>query len=157
MTDLRVSRALLVASVVITIVTISALRPRHSTIAIAMSPSQPTIVLDRPSGDSLLAASEVISAGDLFRAEREPAPDNAVLQGAATAPYATVRPQLVLRGLIGGPAWQAIIEGIPGVEGAVVLRTGETRDGLTLRAVRRDTAVLTTKDTTWKLTVRRTW
>jgi hypothetical protein len=63
----------------------------------------------------------------------------------------------VLRGIIGGPPWSAILEGIPGREGSVVLRRGDTIAALRVRAVRRDTVVVEGADTTWRLTVKRTW
>jgi hypothetical protein len=63
----------------------------------------------------------------------------------------------VVRGLIGGPPWSVIVEGIPGVDGSSVIRAGQPIGGIALRAVRRDTIILQGNDTTWKLTVRRAW
>jgi hypothetical protein len=67
------------------------------------------------------------------------------------------KPMLRLRGLVGGPPWDALIEGIPGHEGAVVARVGQTLGGITVRAVRRDTVIARGMDTTWKLTIGRSW
>lgn len=130
--------------------------PRHDT-ARAAPMAVPGVRLNRPSSDSLLDATGVARELDLFR------PDRAAVDSAAAAsspmmgapPPMMVRPPLILRGLVGGVPPEAIVEGIPGVEGAAVLRVGETIAGITLRTVRRDTAVLVAKDTTWKLTVRR--
>ncbi len=122
----------------------------------------PRLDLRTPSSDSLLDAVGVARELDLFRPGRSPvdsaaiAPASGVMTGAlggGTLP--TSRPQLILRGLVGGPSLDAVVEGLPGVQGAAVLRAGETVAGITLRAVRRDTAILVGRDTTWKLTVRR--
>jgi hypothetical protein len=113
---------------------------------------------DRPSAYSLREAVDVITRGNLFHPER--APVEVVQAPALVLPMGappSAKPQLVLRGVLGGPPWDALIEGVPGREGAVVLRAGETSAGLTLRRIGRDTVVVTGYDTTWKLTVRRPW
>jgi len=56
-----------------------------------------------------------------------------------------------------GPPWQAVLEGIPGKQGSVVVRVGDVFGELRIRSIRRDTVVVQGADTTWKLTVRRTW
>lgn len=118
----------------------------------------PRLALTMPTSDSLLDAAGVARELDLFRPDRAAVDHAATASGTplpmgATAP--AIRPQLVLRGLVGGPSLEALVEGVPGVEGSTVIRVGETIAGITLRAVRRDTAILVAKDTTWKLTVRR--
>jgi hypothetical protein len=109
--------------------------------------------------DSLLAAIEVIAEGNLFRPDRS-RPDSvpaAPLAAGPPPPPAPPKAPLKLRGLIGGPPWDALIEGIPGHEGAVVARVGQTLGGITIRAVRRDTVIAQGMDTTWKLTLARSW
>jgi hypothetical protein len=121
-------------------------------------PVLPVPDLSRPSSDALLDAVGDATAADLFRKERESLDESAIPPATtASAPAASTKPQLVLRGLIGGSALEALVEGIPGVEGAALLRIGDSLAGIRLRAVRRDTAILVGKDTTWKLTVRRLW
>ena len=110
-----------------------------------------------PTSDSLLAALEETAGGDLFRPEREPfdqtkAPAPMV---AAFRPPPPPRARLMLRGMVGGPSWDIIIEGIPGHDGATVLRVGQKVNGFVVRAVRRDTVVVVGPDTTWKLTLQR--
>ena len=108
--------------------------------------------------DSLLAAIEVIAEGNLFRPDRS-RPDSlnvSPVQG-APAPPAPPKASLKLRGLVGGPPWDALIEGIPGREGAVVARVGQTLGGITISAIRRDTVIAKGMDTTWKLTLARSW
>ena len=155
------ARALYAAAAVIIATGASALRPQgyRDTLA-AAPPVVPTLLLAMPTNDSLLDAVGVVRELDLFRPERS-ALDSVAAQQlfgngmAMGGAMPTARPQLVLRGLVGGPILEAIVEGLPGVDGAAVMRTGEMVAGITLRAVRRDTAILVAKDTTWKLTVRR--
>jgi len=109
-----------------------------------------------PTADSLLDALAESVEENLFRPERAgfdasktPAPP------ALGRPLPASRPQLTLRGLVGGPPWDLLIEGIPGRDGAAVLRVGQTVNGYRVRAVRRDTVIVAGPDTTWKLTLRR--
>jgi len=113
----------------------------------------------RVAPDSLAAAAAVLVEHDLFRLERRPSdvaysPD---LEGAPLPEAAPPKPVLVLKGLVGGPPWQAVLEGIPGREGSVVVRTGDTLGALRVRAIRRDTVVVQGMDTTWRMTVKRGW
>ena len=100
--------------------------------------------------DSLAEAADGAGDWTLFRSP--------VRETNSAVPSPTIRPPrrpLVLRGLLGGPPWNAVLEGLPGHEGAVVMRLGETLAGLRVRAVLRDTVFVQGTDTSWKLTVRR--
>lgn len=110
----------------------------------------------RPDGDSLAEAVGIVVEGNLFRAERHSVVDSAVAPPPAYAPAVMrpPRPALALRGLLGGPPWDAIVEGFPGREGAIVVRSGQRVGELTVRAVRRDTVIIRGNDTTWTLTLR---
>lgn len=121
--------------------------------AIAVAPA-------RASADSLESAVEEIADRNLFRPERASAERHEGAQPTmpmAMAQPPSAKPRLVLRGVLGGPPWDAIVEGIPGREGSVVLRAGQSLGGITMRAVRRDTAYARGFDTTWTLTLARTW
>jgi hypothetical protein len=111
------------------------------------------MVAPLPTSDSLESAVGDIADRNLFRPERAPPAARAPTPVAAPS----ARPQLVLRGVLGGPPWDAVVEGIPGREGAVVIQTGETTAGLTVRAIRRDTAYVRGFDTTWALPLTRSW
>ena len=115
----------------------------------------------RPRADSLESAVENITDRNLFRPERTSAEKRtqppAAMQMGMPMPVPSTKPRLVLRGVIGGPAWEAIIEGIPGHEGSVVLRAGQSLGGVTLRSVRSDTAYARGFDTTWALPLARSW
>ena len=111
-----------------------------------------------PTASRLEILASRIVARDPFRLDRKPA---AVAFGAmpAMAPaHATPapRPALLLSGVF-GPPWQAVLEGIPGKQGSVVVRAGDAFGELRIRSIRRDTVVVQGADTTWKLTVRRLW
>lgn len=97
---------------------------------------------------------QAILAGDLFRRERQQ-PDSAASAPAAqlTTPRPSLppKPNLTLRGLLGGPPWDAILEGLPGRDGSYVVRAGDSIGGLRIRSVRRDGVTIRGMDTTWQL------
>jgi len=68
----------------------------------------------------------------------------------------TPRPTLVLSGILEGRAPLAVLDGIPGREGAVVLALGDTAGGLRIRRIKEGQVTVTGMDTTWTLTVRGT-
>jgi hypothetical protein len=110
--------------------------------------------------DSIARAVAYTVANDPFRLSRQPATVaySPALEGLAppSAPRPP-RPNLVLRGIVGGPPWSAILDGIPGRDGSIVLRTGDSVATLVVRAVGRDTVIIKGADTTWRLTVKRSW
>ena len=118
-------------------------------------PASPRVI-----GPELLArAAAVTVQRDPFRLARRPSdvaysPD---LAGAPPPPPAPPKPTLTLKGVVGGPPWQAVLEGIPGRDGGVLLGKGDTLGGLKVQAVGPDTVVVRGMDTTWKLTVKRAW
>jgi hypothetical protein len=108
--------------------------------------------------DSIVRATEYTIANDPFRVSRRPATVaySSALEGLAPPPVARPpRPNFVLRGIVGGPPWSAIIDGIPGREGSVLLRKGDSVAAFVIRAVGRDSVIIKGADTTWQLTVKR--
>ncbi|HXD23973.1 MAG TPA: hypothetical protein VN613_11505 [Gemmatimonadaceae bacterium] len=111
--------------------------------------------------DSLGLLTSRIIDSDPFRLDRRPA---AVAYGAtpdtltdrASAPPAAPRPPLVLVGIV-GPPWRALVDGVPGHDGSMVLRAGQSVAGLRVRDVKAATTTISTTDTTWHLAVKRTW
>lgn len=63
------------------------------------------------------------------------------------------RPRLVLRGFVVGARRAAVIEGLPGIEGARVLRQGDEEAGVRVARIDGDRVVVRMKDTTWALKV----
>jgi hypothetical protein len=106
-------------------------------------------------GDSLDTAADATIGNDPFRLANAPAsvryePRRPGAPALAPLPRIT----LVLKAIVGGPPWHAMIDGIPGQPGAVV-RAGDAFDKLVIRKVTRDTVVVQGPDTTWKLTIQR--
>ena len=50
--------------------------------------------------------------------------------------------QVLLHGIVGGPPWSAVISGLPGQPGPLVMRPGDSTSGVVVVRVTRDTAVL---------------
>jgi hypothetical protein len=104
--------------------------------------------------DSLAA---LLVTRDPFRLSRQPAAvaydPLRLAQQAASPP----KPPLVLVGLVVGNSPAAIIDGLPGVDGARVVRAGEIVGPLRVRRIERDRVVVTGMDTVWTLMLRRPW
>jgi hypothetical protein len=60
---------------------------------------------------------------------------------------------LVLKGIVGGPPWHAVIDGLPGQPPGTMVSAGSTFDKLVIRAISRDTVVVQAPDTVWRLTL----
>jgi hypothetical protein len=107
--------------------------------------------------DVLDAAAQSVIDGNPFRLSRLPSD----IAFSRTPPIGTVvpavgiRPVLVLKGIVGGPPWQAVLDGIPGAPPGTVVKTGSTFDKLIVRSVTRDTVMVQGPDTTWRLTLRK--
>jgi hypothetical protein len=112
-----------------------------------------------PTSAALDSAVDDIADRNLFRPERAGAEEReaASMPGPMGMAAPSSKPHLVLKGVLGGPPWDAVVEGIPGREGAVVIRVGESVSGLSVRAIRRDTAYVRGFDTAWALPLTRTW
>jgi hypothetical protein len=105
----------------------------------------------------LEAEARVAAARNPFRLDRSPAPVMATTSvELASAPPPPVRPPLAVSGLV-GPPWAAVLEGVPGREEGAVVRGGEQLGELTVRSVSATTVVVVGPDTTWRLTMRRSW
>jgi hypothetical protein len=107
----------------------------------------------RLADDSTDYATFVVE-NDLFRLGNKPSlvRYNAGSEIAGAPQPSIVRPQLTVKGIIGGPPWQAMLDGVPGV-GQAIVRSGQIVGALTVRAVGRDTVMVQGMDTTWKLTM----
>lgn len=116
----------------------------------------------RPTSDSLADAIGIITEGNLFRPDRKTTtaregPGSAQGSTMSRQPPMPTRPPLTLRGIVGGPPWSVVLLGVPGRDAPMVLRQGQPDAGLELRAIRHDTAIVSARDTTWRLTMSRAW
>jgi hypothetical protein len=110
--------------------------------------------------DSLEAARRMVIGNDPFRLANRPPdtaftlapPPNVVRAAVAATPPKPARPTLVLRAIMGGPPWLAMIDGLPG-QGSVTVRAGDTFEKLIVRTVTRDSVIVQAPDTTWRLTL----
>jgi type II secretion system (T2SS) protein M len=101
-------------------------------------------------------AADSLIANDVFRLERKPSAVAFGLPANPTPPPAA-KPaiQIVLGGVMGGPPWRAVLSGIPGHNGSVIVAQGDTLGGLRVKSVQRDVVVVQGPDTMWTLKVRR--
>jgi hypothetical protein len=147
-----------VVAVVVTAVGVRAARATSATSPrpLLTAPAEP----GRLDADSIAQAVAYVVANDPFRLSRHPATVaySPALEGLAPPAAARPpRPNLVLRGVVGGPPWSAILDGVPGRDGSVLVRRGDSLGTLIVRAVGRDTVTINGADTTWRLTVKRSW
>jgi hypothetical protein len=110
--------------------------------------------------DSLAAAAALVVQSDPFRVSHQPATQNfgAASDALMPAPPRAARPPLLLQGVVGHPGrWEAVVAGIPGREGGIVVRVGDTLAGLRIRRIDHDTVIVVAADTIWRLTVKGAW
>lgn len=97
------------------------------------------------------SAVSAVIAGNLFRRDRSPATEMAQATTISKTPLQ--RPHIELRGLMGGPPWQALIDGVPGHPSSVLMRVGESVGGITVSSIRAGSVVVRGADTVWHLTL----
>lgn len=138
--------------------------PRHSAAGVTIEPSWRSTIDSSPPVDSLelATAASGIRERNPFRWDRRPTgvlfnPWEPVAPPITNLPATPPKPSLSLSGVVGGPPWAALIEGIPGREGGVLLNVGQEAGGVQLRELVGNVATLTGFDTTWVLTPRQAW
>ncbi len=137
-------------SVIATFLVIGAVRSRAlaDLDPLRIDRSQPPRIPKLDSGEVAVQLRQV----DPFRISNRP---SAVRHGQAPLPErppaAAYRPQLLLKAIVGGPPWTAIIGGVPGQRGDVILAVGEQADSLRVRAIDRQSVTLVGPDTVWIL------
>ena len=67
------------------------------------------------------------------------------------------KPVLALTGVLWGSEPAALLRGIPGTDGEIVVHRGETHGPIHVRAIHPQAIELEGMDTTWTLTVRTPW
>lgn len=116
---------------------------------------------DYPTRNTLELAAKSVTRSDPFRLERRPSSVafGREMEGESAAPPQPTppKPELSLVGIVGGPPWVALIDGIPGRSGSVLVHAGDTLAGLRVRTLGPKGVTITGVDTTWKLTLRIPW
>lgn len=111
--------------------------------------------------ERLFVAATTAAETDPFRLERHPSavPYKPGFEGAPPPPPPPrpPRPNLALSGTIGGPPWAALIEGMPGREGSILVRQGDLLGDFRIALVTRDSVIVEGADTTWNLKLKRVW
>lgn len=111
--------------------------------------------------EALASAEESIVSNDPFRLANVPAAarydprDELAASVSGVSQPAPLRPIMTLKAIVGGPPWQAVVDGLPGQPANTVVATGSRYDKLVARLVSRDSVVIQGPDTTWVLSFRR--
>lgn len=110
--------------------------------------------------DSLDRAVRTTVAGDPFRIANRPSriPFASTLVpvsvgGAPQAHSGAPRPSFLIRAIMGGPPWSAIVDGMPGEGPGLVVNPGAVFGSFHVVSVTSDTVVVQGPDTTWRLTM----
>ena len=126
------------------------------------APTIPSIVAAATDSLDLLLdeAEDLTITNDPFRLANAPATvrydpsnENGAIGSSGGPP--SRRPVMTLKAIVGGPPWQAVVDGIPGQPPGTVVRTGASFDKLRARVVTRDSVVIQGPDTTWVLSFRK--
>jgi hypothetical protein len=110
-----------------------------------------------PASDSALEEAEALAVtNDPFRLSNSPPdvrfdPVNEGAMGGHVAAPPLVRPAFVLKAIVGGPPWNAVVDGIPGQPSGTVAQQGARYDKLVVRSITRDSVIIQGPDTTWVL------
>lgn len=106
---------------------------------------------------TLASAADTVIDNDPFRLDRAPADvgfgqDAAPSQQPPPSPFRQPPPRLTA--VLGGPPWRAVLEGVPGREGSVVVSPGDRVGPFAVLTISRTLLTLKGADTTWQLHLR---
>lgn len=115
-------------------------------------------------GQTLEADAARAVAHDPFRLDRRPTD---IAFGVATPAFSPSEPAAALatpslsginlKGVIGGPPWQAVLGGVPGRESDIVVRAGDTLTGFRVERISPQAVVLAAPDSSITLTPSQAW
>jgi hypothetical protein len=126
------------------------LAPRVAT-PVVLSVAQMPAPLDTASLDD--AESEIIES-DPFRLSNTPSQVRYQALALPAPPPTSPRPTLVLRGIVGGPPWSAVLDGLPGQPNNTVVGEGAVYGALRIRKISRDEVVVLASDTALHLSLK---
>jgi hypothetical protein len=75
--------------------------------------------------------------------------DSTNTRAAALTESAPTRPSITVQAIVGGPPWHAVIEGVPGKEGSIVVRQGDRFQAFFVRSVGAAGVVIAAADSSW--------
>lgn len=135
---------------------------RAAPITHAVRPAIPaTLFMERPVDDSSLnTIATRVTEHDPFRLDRRPATvpyGTPVGAEPASAAQSASRPTLAISGIVGGPPWVALLDGVPGHDGSAVVHHGDSLGALHIRAISASEVTITGMDTTWRLRIKHPW
>lgn len=105
--------------------------------------------------DAVTDAMDAVLDANPFRFSRStPAIVSAVV-GPQSVAASGPRTPPVVKAILGGPPWQAVLSGVPGQPGEVVVLSGMRLGGILITSIMRDTVVVQVSDTTFRLTMKR--
>jgi hypothetical protein len=97
----------------------------------------------------------------MFRADRQrsatPYDGTEMSAPEIPVPASVPKPLLAVSGIVVGPEPAVLLEGLPGLERSVVLRKGDSAQGVRVVRIEHERVFLAGFDTTWTLTVRNPW
>lgn len=140
----------------------------HQGASIPIAVERPALAAPAPppshEPDAWKEAAALVIERNPFRVDRRPAdaafslqPDKGTRTTRSAPEPPPSRPDLALAGVIGGPPWHAVLEGVPGQRTGRLVGPGDRLGDLRVLAVRHDTAIVAGFDTTWVLTLKRPW
>lgn len=112
--------------------------------------------------DSLATLADRIAGSDPFRTARQPSqvaydPAHAGEPQPAAAHVGPNIPSLSVAGIVGGPPWIALVNGVPGRDGSASVRAGDTIAGTRVISIARTSVTFGMADTTWRLALQVPW
>lgn len=122
----------------------------------AQAIAPPETAMPTVSAESLGVAARDVIERDPFRLARRPA-RVAFHQGGPEAPPVDSVPVPELLGIVGGPPWQALLQGLPGQTGPLLVKVGDEFGPVSVRAISADTVLVAVNQSAVKLTVRQPW
>lgn len=131
-------------------------RPLASPATVMTQVGRVTAVRTDAAFDTVDLLPDGIIARDPFRIARVPASVPFGYSPPASSEQASrPHPAITLRGIVGGPPWQAILDGLPGQAAGTVVGQGFSTDSLLVKRITRDSVVIVGPDTTWILLIGR--
>ena len=150
-----VERALSVGAVVVAGLAVwEAGRPVALSSSAKKTALPPAVAIRTFDAESLAVAAQDATDRNLFREDRGEEVAEAT-PAAQITPRTVSLPNLTLRGIVGGPPWDAIVDGLPGHPAGMVVRDGESVGGFTVIVTARDAVRIKGVDTSWILVLRR--